>query len=184
MSAPELFLIEKRGLYYRPNAQGYTGLKSDAGRYSLEEAASRAGPNGPDGSQDGMEIWRESEAPEYSSACAWDVKMKREAYLAGHAAARADLCPAQAPAPRVKPLVWDDFDGMGAKASGFYQANYLITMWRGRGQFEVAMSYPGYQTGFDGERFHDTLEAAKAAAQDDYEARILAALTHPERPKS
>ena len=76
----------------------------------------------------------------------------------------------------VKALVWEDFDGMGARASGFYQANYLITVWRGRGQFEVAMSYPGYETGYDGERFHDTLEAAKAAAQADYEARILAAL--------
>lgn len=77
---------------------------------------------------------------------------------------------------RVKPLVWEDFDGMGAKASAFYNANYLITMWRGRGQFEVALSYPGHQTGYDGERFHDTLEAAKAAAQADYEARILSAL--------
>lgn len=77
---------------------------------------------------------------------------------------------------RIKPLVWEDFDGMGAKASAFYNANYLITMWRGRGQFEVALSYPGHQTGYDGERFHDTLEAAKAAAQADYEARILAAL--------
>ena len=77
---------------------------------------------------------------------------------------------------RVKPLEWEDFDGMGAKASGFYQANYLITAWRGRGQFEVAMSYPGYQTGYDGERFHDTLESAKAAAQADYERRILAAI--------
>ena len=79
--------------------------------------------------------------------------------------------------PTVKPLVWEDFEGMGgARAITFYDAKYMITLWRGRGQFEVAMSYPGYQTGFDGERFHDTLEAAKAAAQADYEARILAAL--------
>ena len=39
------------------------------------------------------------------------------------------------------------------------------------------MSYPGYQTGYDGPRWHPTLEAAKAAAQADYEARILAALS-------
>ena len=77
---------------------------------------------------------------------------------------------------RVKPLEWQDFEGMGAKASAFYHANYMITLWRGRSEFEVALSYPGYQTGFDRERFHATLEAAKAAAQADYEARILAAL--------
>lgn len=79
----DMFLIEKRGLYYRPNAQGYTGLKSDAGRYTFEEAAQRVGPNGPDGSQDGMSMWKEDEAPEYSTACPWDLKMKDEAYRKG-----------------------------------------------------------------------------------------------------
>ena len=87
----EMFLIEKRGLYYRPNAQGYTGRKADAGRYTFEEAASRAGPNGPDGSQDGMGIWRESEAPEHSTSCPWDVKMKDAAFKDGYDAARSDL---------------------------------------------------------------------------------------------
>ena len=77
---------------------------------------------------------------------------------------------------RVKPLEWEDFDGLGAKASGFYQANYLIQKWSGEGRYEVAMSYPGYQTGYDGPRWHPTLEAAKAAAQADYEARISASL--------
>lgn len=76
----------------------------------------------------------------------------------------------------VRCLVWEDFDGLGAKASAFYQANYLIQWWKGEGRYEVALSYPGYQTGYDGVRWHDTLEAAKAAAQADYEARILAAL--------
>jgi hypothetical protein len=87
--------------------------------------------------------------------------------------------PLNAPAPAgvtIKPLVWEDFDERGAKASAFYNANYLIQLWKGRGQFEVSMSYPGHQTGYDGERWHDTLEAAKAAAQADYEARIMAAL--------
>ncbi|MGP9790717.1 hypothetical protein [Roseinatronobacter sp. NSM] len=79
-------------------------------------------------------------------------------------------------APKVKALEWKDFEGMGAKAGAYYQANYMITLWRGRGQFEVSFSYPGHGTGYDGERFHDSLEAAKAAAQADYEARILAAL--------
>lgn len=71
----DMFLIEKRGLYYRPNAQGYTGLKRDAGRYTFEEAAERVGPNGPDGPQDGLSMWREQDAPQFSSACAWDVRL-------------------------------------------------------------------------------------------------------------
>lgn len=71
----EQFLIEKRGLYYRPEARGYTGLKREAGRYSFEEAAERVGPNGPDGPQDGMGIWSEDDAPEFSRACAWDLKL-------------------------------------------------------------------------------------------------------------
>ena len=85
---------------------------------------------------------------------------------------------------RVKALEWEDFDGLGAKASGFYQANYLIQKWSGEGRFEVAMSYPGYQAGYDGPRWHPTLEAAKAAAQADYEARILAALEPVAQPET
>ncbi|WP_226560770.1 hypothetical protein [Salipiger thiooxidans] len=69
------FLIEKRGMYYRPEAQGYTGLKRHAGRYSFEEAVLHVGPNGPDGPQDGISMWCENEAPEFSSACAWDIKL-------------------------------------------------------------------------------------------------------------
>ena len=34
----EHYLIIKRGLYYRPNSQGYTGIRDQAGRYSLEFA--------------------------------------------------------------------------------------------------------------------------------------------------
>lgn len=71
----ELFLIEKRGLYYRPKSQGYTGLKREAGRYSFENAAIHAGPNGPDGSTDGIGIWREAEAPEFSTCCLGEVKL-------------------------------------------------------------------------------------------------------------
>lgn len=99
---------------------------------------------------------------------------------AHHMQAKADCAAAIAALPAVtvgvRPLVWVDFDGLGAKASAFYQANYLIQWWKGEGKFEVALSYPGYQTGYDGERWHPTLDAAKAAAQADYEARIFAAL--------
>jgi len=76
----------------------------------------------------------------------------------------------------VKPLVWVDFEGRGAKAQAWDCANYLIQKWSD-GRWEVSASYPGYSTSIEGlERFHPTLEAAKAAAQADYEARILDAL--------
>lgn len=71
-----LYLIEKRGLYYRPNASGYTGLKSEAGRYSFEDAAVLAGPNGPDGSRDGIEIWREADAPDFAPACDHETRAR------------------------------------------------------------------------------------------------------------
>ena len=71
----ECFLIEKRGLYYRPKSAGYTGIKRQAGRYTFDEAAVHGGPNGPDGCLDGISIWKEDEAPDFSSACAWDVRI-------------------------------------------------------------------------------------------------------------
>jgi len=77
---------------------------------------------------------------------------------------------------RVKPLEWTDFDDRGARASAFLNSSYLIQMWRGRGEFEVSVSVPGYQSAFDGKRFHTTIDDAKAAAQADYEARILSAI--------
>ena len=35
------YLIMKRGVYYRPNNAGYTGIKDEAGRYSLDEISMR-----------------------------------------------------------------------------------------------------------------------------------------------
>lgn len=78
-----MYLIEKRGLYYRPNAQGYTGLKSEAGLYDLDELSLHF-PNFDSPNQDGMTFVDVDDAPDYSSACPWDVKMKREAYLEGY----------------------------------------------------------------------------------------------------
>ncbi|QUT07897.1 hypothetical protein KFK14_11210 [Sphingobium phenoxybenzoativorans] len=46
------YFIRKGGYYYRPNAQGYTSNKAEAGRYTLEEAISYSHPNGPDGPRD------------------------------------------------------------------------------------------------------------------------------------
>lgn len=92
-----------------------------------------------------------------------------------------DLC-ASGQQVRVKPLEWEDFDERGAKANGLLIASYLIVRWSD-GQFEISVSAPGYSTGFDGERFHPTLEASKAAAQADYERRIIAALTPAPQPE-
>jgi hypothetical protein len=78
MSNKEMYLIEKKGYYYRPGAKGYTALKSEAGRYTFEEAAVRVGPNGPDGSQDGMSMWLETNAPEYSSSVDEMTKLREE----------------------------------------------------------------------------------------------------------
>ena len=49
------YLITKRGVYYRPNAQGYTPNKWEAGRFTLAKAISHSHPNGPDGPRDGID---------------------------------------------------------------------------------------------------------------------------------
>ena len=59
-----MFLIMKNGYYYRPNAAGYTSNKEEAGRYTLEEAAIHAGPNGADGSNDSITVWYDQEFEE------------------------------------------------------------------------------------------------------------------------
>lgn len=52
---PALYLIRKRGLYYRPNAEGYTASRDEAGRFTLAEAIDHSHPNGPDGPCDGID---------------------------------------------------------------------------------------------------------------------------------
>ena len=51
---PAVYLICKYGGYYRPNCQGYTRFKEEAGRYTLAKAIRESYPNGPDGPRDGM----------------------------------------------------------------------------------------------------------------------------------
>lgn len=72
----ENFLLIKRGLYYRPESKGYTGVKDEAGRFSLEEIALRVGVNGPDGPTDGITAVSEVEAPDFSPSCCIEVKAR------------------------------------------------------------------------------------------------------------
>ena len=54
------WLILKNGMWYRPDASGYTSNPAEAGRYTYGEAMSHSHPNGPDGPRDGMSIHEES----------------------------------------------------------------------------------------------------------------------------
>lgn len=74
--------------------------------------------------------------------------------------------PPAATAVKVKPLVWRDL-AAGALCETDYR--YNISLW-------VEKSGSVYVDTYTTMRRHWTLEAAKAAAQADYEARILAAL--------
>lgn len=58
------YLLVKRGLYYRPNNNGYTGIKEHAGRYRDVDALGL----------DSVTAIHEDEAPEYSAACFEDLK--------------------------------------------------------------------------------------------------------------
>lgn len=77
------YVLVKRGLYYRPDSLGYTGVLDDAGRYTAEDAKFH---NDHCSDVKGILV---SEAPRFSSAC-WPEIITRtlEADLAK---ARADL---------------------------------------------------------------------------------------------
>ena len=104
------------------------------------------------------------------------LRAKVKALTARATASEAALAAAMEGAVRVKPLAWQDFGDYGAKACAMLNSSYMIMRWNGRGEYEVSVSVPGHGSAFDGERFHPTIEAAKAAAQSDYERRILAAI--------
>lgn len=55
------YLIRKRGLYYRPNSQGYTTSVIQAGRYTLAEAEDITHPNGQNGPRGGMTFIHEDQ---------------------------------------------------------------------------------------------------------------------------
>ncbi len=62
-----MFLLMKRDLYYRPAAQGYTGIKDNAGRYTKAEAEEHADE------AYGVTAILATEAPEFSPACFDDL---------------------------------------------------------------------------------------------------------------
>lgn len=77
---------------------------------------------------------------------------------------------------RVKPLAWED---LGAKGNFSRAKSPLFGTIRVENYgdcFTVAYSVPGFSDTFTPGEF-PSIEAAKAAAQADYEARICAALT-------
>lgn len=59
------WLLVKRDLYWRPNGQGYTGIRDHAGRYTFEEAKKRLG--------DGVTMVKETDAPEFTGSCFEDL---------------------------------------------------------------------------------------------------------------
>jgi hypothetical protein len=58
------YLLVKRGLYYRPNNKGYTGIKEYAGRY--EKSDERPESN--------ILAIHEDDAPEFSESCWPEIK--------------------------------------------------------------------------------------------------------------
>ncbi len=79
-----LYLLMKRGLYYRPDAMGYTGIKDHAGRYTREVAESHADP------VSGVTMILEAEADEFSPSCYDDLARDHLLTRAQAAEARAD----------------------------------------------------------------------------------------------
>jgi len=62
------WLIISKGLYFRPDAKGYTGIRDEAGRYDHETAMSYV--TGSDGE---VSIVRESEGKEFMPAAYSDL---------------------------------------------------------------------------------------------------------------
>ncbi len=88
MSEEEHVLI-KRGLYWRPEGCGYTGVLADAGRYTAWEAASTR-----DHDQE-VKSMPASEAPEFSPACWEEMKLRARTKERDAAEARASAAEAE-----------------------------------------------------------------------------------------
>jgi len=77
------YLLVKRGLYWRPYAHGYTGLKSEAGRYDYYSAVERI--------NDDVTMTKESDAPSIARGCSDIVTYTR--YIAALEARCASYAP-------------------------------------------------------------------------------------------
>lgn len=66
----EYWLVVKRGLYYKPDDCGYTGIRDHAGRYTHDEAKARECPDS------GVTIVRLDDAPEFTKNCFEDYVLK------------------------------------------------------------------------------------------------------------
>ncbi len=64
------YVLIKRGLYWRPNAMGYTGVLAEAGLYTEAEASARSRPG-----EDGVTMQLASEATEFAPACWQETKI-------------------------------------------------------------------------------------------------------------
>jgi len=60
------FILQKRGLYYRPKNNGYTGIKTEAGRYDECDAIPECG----------VFAIHEDKAPLFAPACWHDLQVK------------------------------------------------------------------------------------------------------------
>lgn len=63
----DAWLLVKRGLYYMPGGNGYTGVRARAGRYTEAEAKAHAYDPGKNGNP--VTMIRLSEAAEFSDGC-------------------------------------------------------------------------------------------------------------------
>jgi hypothetical protein len=79
-------------------------------------------------------------------------------------------------APKVKPLEWIRSEHKQPDQIGYHAKAICgpYAIWTNKAQISFVASSAGYFS-----MVTDTLEAAKAAAQADYEARILSALVQP-----
>ena len=114
MSEATQYVICKRGLYYRPKAQGYVGIKEWAGVYSKEEAEARSSPD------TGVTSMPYDEAPDISPACYDDIARDwlmsklneaRTALSQARAEGRRDGLEAGAAAASDIAQQWDDGEG-------------------------------------------------------------------------
>lgn len=114
-----------------------------------------------------------------------EVAVSRQALcevLIGVESALSAALPLTAPPARgqveVKALEWRGSEGVWAKADALFGATYRITEYAG-----MAKPFKLETVGFVGPSGHyELLNEGKAAAQADYERRILSALTSPAEP--